>query len=448
MANVADNHRLGRGQILGDDDLTVPRVALLGVTERGQYAHAQRPELTSIDLVGLRRVVASYLYPLSLSNFVLALSVYAPETGKVGTTVLRDDAGAEVFRVDLTFEGPERLEELVEREPPNRHSGLIVLADRGRAWHTFLVPLGDQLLDRPKRLDVFLVTPQGEVGLGQLQFALAQVPPLSADRLAAIKSDPRAAKGLRMDLGCKHCPTKLKVFASLERPQNPDPQLVWYEDLPDVFECSCGQTKLPLDSIRCNAHALLGRTDVNPSNVNFTQEYERHALEQISQDFYDLLERETKEEDVQRFLSRNPILFHFLAPERLFNKPPILSKYKADFAALDARKTLTLVEIERPGILLLRKDGAASADVEHAISQVRDWFFELDQHRSAVLAGLGLKDDDVTQVRGLVVAGRDKSASPAALRKFRWQDRGPIDVMTYDDLHGMFSTLGRGFRRL
>lgn len=106
------------------------------------------------------------------------------------------------------------------------------------------------------------------------------------------------------------------------------------------------------------------------------------------------------------------------------------------------------VEIERPDILLLRKDGAISAEMEHAITQVRDWLFLYEKHRGAVLECLDLPEQQVTRARGLVIAGRDKEYDAENLRKFKWQDRGLIDCITYDDLLSMFTTLGREMKAM
>lgn len=428
---------------MSDETLKIPRMALLGVTERARYNRAGRPELSTIDLLGLRYVVPSFLFPLDLSSFSLVLAAYSPELAELGTTVLRDEDGNELFRVELQhkiLEGP--FETITSESEDNRPDAIFAIGDQP-AWRILLVPLSGQILDKPKMLQALQVTKQGEIGLGQLHFILAQVPALTPDRLAAIKSDPRSSKSLRMDLGCKYCESKMRIYATIDKPTELDPGLIWYQDVPESFECSCGRTKFPLESIRSNAHALLGRTNVAPRNVRFSMLYERGALDEMSQEFLELLDRDTGEEEVQQFLSKNPIIFHFLAPYRLFDKPPILSKHKADFAVLDARGILTLVELERPGIRILRKDEAASADMEHAISQVRDWLFQYERHRAAVLECLNLKDHEVTQVRGLVIAGRDKNAPAEALRKFKWQDRGAIDCMTYDDLLSMFTTLSR-----
>jgi hypothetical protein len=99
-------------------------------------------------------------------------------------------------------------------------------------------------------------------------------------------------------------------------------------------------------------------------------------------------------------------------------------------------------------MLLLRKDGATSADMEHAISQVRDWLFLYEKHRSAVLECLDIQDREVTRVKGLVIAGRDKRHKTEDLRKFKWQDRGAIDCMTYDDLLRICETLIREMKAM
>jgi hypothetical protein len=276
-----------------------------------------------------------------------------------------------------------------------------------------------------------------------LSFGLAGAPPLTPDRIAAIKSDPRAVKALRLVLGCKYCDSKLKVAASLEKSDKREDDSVWYQDLPDEFVCGCGRTRLPLHILKTNTHALLGKVDIAMNNFTFSTLYQDDTIDRISEKLLQLIRSNPKEEEVQRFLAENPIVFHFLSPVRLFEKPPILSKHQADFAILDSRGTLFFVELERPDVLLLRKDGAASAEVEHAISQVRDWLFLYEKHRNAVLECLDLQDREVTRVKGLVIAGRNEGCDVNNLRKFKWQDRGAIDCMTYDDLLGIVAALSR-----
>jgi len=425
------------------DNSTAPRIALLGLCERARYEYGDPPYLSHIDILGLRKVVLAYIYPFDTSSLYLALAVYGIELSNPGAVVLRNRGGAQVFRIDIRTTAKVDISSDKDLKNEDLTSGILVAVGDVPSWTVFLVPLKGVVLNEPQILEAFLLTEDREIPLGMLSFGLAGAPPLSPDRVAAIKSDPRAVKAIRLVLGCKYCDSKLKIVAALERSEKKEDDMVWYQDLGDQFSCSCGKTNIALNILRSNMHALLGQIDLNIKNLSFSTLYQRDAIDRISDDFLQLIKRNPKEEEIQQFLAGNPIVFHFLSPVRLFEKPPIHSKHQADFAILDSRGTLFFVEIERPDVLLLRKDGAASAEVEHAISQVRDWLFLYEKHRSAVLECLDLRDREVTRVRGLLIAGRNESCDAENLRKFKWQDRGAIDCMTYDDLLSIFAALSR-----
>jgi hypothetical protein len=425
------------------ENLTAPRIALLGICDRARYEHGNSPYLSHIDILGLRKVVLAYIFPFDTSSLYLVLAVYGIELSNPGAVVLRNRDGAQVFRIDITATAKVNIASDSDLKNEDPDSGILVAVGDVPSWTVFLAPLKGIVLNEPQILEAFLLTDERDVSLGMLSFGLAGAPLLTPDRIAAIKSDPRAIKAVRLNLGCKHCDSKLKVLAALQKPEESEDDTIWYQDLPDSFDCSCGKTNMSLDILRSNMHALLGRRDINVKNLSFSALYEHRAIDQISEGFLKLIKENPREEEIQKFLSKNPIVFHFLSPFRLFEKPPILSKHQADYAILDSRGTLFFVEIERPDILLLRKDGATSAEMEHAISQVRDWLFLYEKHRGAVLECLDLRDREVTRVRGLVIAGRDESYNAEDLRKFKWQDRGAIDCMTYDDLLSIFATLSR-----
>jgi hypothetical protein len=422
-----------------------PRLALLGVCDRARREQGNQPVLSHIDILGLRKVVLPYIYPFDASNLYLALAIYGIELSNPGSVVLRNRQGNELFRVNMIT-----TELSSENSKDNKSSdkGMLVAVGDIPSWTVFLVPLKDVVLNEPQTVEAFLLGNGDDISLGVLSFGLAGAHPLTPDRIAAIKSDPRAIKALRLQLGCKYCDSKLKVTAALEKHKSDEGDAIWYQDVPDSFDCSCGKTHMNLDIIRTNMHALLGQRNMSAKNLSFSALYEERAIDLIAEEFLQLLRSTPKEEEVQQFISKNPIIFHFLSPLRLFEKPPILSKHQADFAILDSRGSLIFVEIERPNILLLRKDGATSAEMEHAISQVRDWLFLYEKHRSAVLECLDLQDREVTRVKGLVIAGRDEGHKTEDLRKFKWQDRGAIDCMTYDDLLNICATLIREMKAM
>ncbi len=425
-----------------------PRIALLGICHRARYERGDPPVLSHIDVLGLRKVVLPYIYPFDASGQYLAMAVYGIEVSNPGAVVLRSRDGNQVFRVDISASPKIEKADFKGIKPDNSESGILVAIGDAPSWTMFLAPLSGVVLNEPQTIEAFLLDDKDEIPLGVLAFGLAGAPPLTPDRIAAIKSDPRAIKALRLNLGCKHCDSKLKVFAALEKPKEDDKDLIWYQDVPEAFECSCGKTSLPLNILRTNMHALLGKRDIDAKNLSFSVLYEHRAIDQISKELLDLVKTKPREEVVQQFLSKNPIVFHFLSPIRLFEKPPILSKHQADFAILDSRGALIFVEIERPGIRLIRKDGATSAEMEHAISQVRDWLFLYEKHRGAVLECLDVRDREVTRVGGLVIAGRDEGYDTEKLRRFKWQNRGAIDCMTYDDLLSIIATLNREMKAM
>lgn len=423
--------------------MEVPRIALLGICDHARYDQGDPPHLSNLHILGLRKVVFGYIYPLDLSHLSLALAVFGIELSDLGVILLRDKQGTEVFRLKIKTSAQVESDAEIIVENNTSAPNMLISIGEAPTWTTFTVPLKGLLVNEPQVLEAFLKSNEDEVYLGFLTFGLASAPPLTPDRIAAIKSDPRAVKALRFVLGCKYCDSNLKVAASLDKSDKREDESVWYQDLPNEFACSCGKTKMPLHILKTNMHALLGKTDISMNNFTFSSLYQDDAIDRISEKFLQLISSNPREEDIQLFLASNPIVFHFLSPIRLFEKPPILSKHQADFAILDSRGTLVFVELERSGVLLLRKDGAASAEVEHAISQVRDWLFLYEKHRNAVLECLDLQDREVTRVKGLVIAGRDEGCNGNNLRKFKWQDRGAIDCMTYDDLLGIVAALSR-----
>jgi hypothetical protein len=118
----------------------------------------------------------------------------------------------------------------------------------------------------------------------------------------------------------------------------------------------------------------------------------------------------------------------------------VLAKYHVDFAILTRRKELVLIELERPGLRLLRKDGSITADLQHALTQVHSWLQVFSDHRGAALDAFDLKLSDVTKIRGAVIAGRDPK-NEAQNRLLRERLCGDIEFYTYDDILSFVKSL-------
>ena len=174
-------------------------------------------------------------------------------------------------------------------------------------------------------LSVHYVEEGIDYSLGQLVFGTIRVPALSEERIAALKSDPTAAKTAVLVFSCKLCHDRMPIYASIEKKTNPPDGATWYQDVPNEFRCKCGSTVFPLALIRENMHALLGPRTVPIGSVSFTDMYETRALEEVSRNLMAVLEGSPTEEAVQQFLTANTVFFHPWSPERIFTKPPILS---------------------------------------------------------------------------------------------------------------------------
>ena len=144
----------------------------------------------------------------------------------------------------------------------------------------------------------------------------------------------------------------VKAYAGVERSVSSESQgFRWNLDIKeDEFVCSCGKTRISLIPIKTGLHGLL-RRNVNPqtqTDVSAVRLYEKTTLEQYCRDLLRVIKASTSEEDLQNFLESHPIFFHIFLPKKIIFKPQILKKYFADFAVLNARDELLLIEIERP----------------------------------------------------------------------------------------------------
>lgn len=291
----------------------VPPIAFLGICDRARYDRGNPPALSRIDILGLRNVVLPYIYPFDLSGLYLAFAVYGIQLQTLGPVVLRDRKGNQVFRMEIKTSGTV----ISNGTPPQtdtKDQGFFVPVQDVPAWSVFLSPMKGVLLTEPQIIDAFLSQGDRDLPLGVLSFGLAQSPPLTPDRVAAIKSDPGALKAARLVLACKYCDSKLKVYTALERSHSAGKDAIWYQDIPDSFDCSCGKTHMSLAILRSNMHALLGETNVTTENLSYSTLYEHRAIDQLSEDLLRLVNRDPGEEEVQQFLSQNSIVFHFLSP--------------------------------------------------------------------------------------------------------------------------------------
>ena len=269
---------------------------------------------------------------------------------------------------------------------------------------------------------------------------------LTADRIAGIRSNPFASQTVHMNFHCRACDFRLRTYASLSRePATEGPSNVWYRDLPDRVVCTCGVINQDVTLMRLNLHALLGGRRAAVLNVG--RLYQEHALDELSARFRRLLDATPPEEEIQRFLTENPVVLAPFSPVRLFPKARVLTECVTDFAIVSPRKELILIEIERADKVLLTQSGQISAELQQAINQADEWLHLADEERSAVLRSIGgLSMPEVGVITAVVIAGRDAGYSPDALRRLKKGPLRRVRILTYDDLAGSLEAFADALR--
>ena len=418
---------------------SVPAVAYLGFCERAAYVRDGNTNLFKWNVLGLKQVVLSHVFPLSLRGYAVGLALFQPVVGTSLNLRLVSTSGAEAGKIEITLAGGSPSDEDASLD---RRSPLLMIPNQG--WVIAFLPLsGDAItVKEPGLYDVVLEDAEGGNAVGQVLFALIDPPPLSPERIRAIRSDPNAAKAVRAEFKCKICDDSLRFYAGLERTDELEEEgYSWYQEVPDRFKCSCEETSFDLTTFKRNFHGLLGVTVTGEKALSCIPLYELGALEGVRVEFRELLEGNPREEAIQSFLEENPVIFHQFPSLEIHSKPPILNRYVADFGILTPGRDLLLIEIEKPDTRLLKKNGGAAAPLQHAIGQVTDWLHQADEHRVAFLDGIGVKRDNVGAVKGVVIAGRDSDYDPEHLRKLKGIDRGRVTFLTYDDLLASMAAL-------
>lgn len=414
-----------------------PRIAFLGVCERATLVRSGHPELWSHNFIGLRNILIHYFYPSSFQGWSLVFAIYDPDTFRQAHIRFLDECDKELWT--MNFELRQRSDKPNENSARERRTWQLV-AREGPLWFLAYHPLQNVVIRQPGKIKVLLRTEEitEEICIGTFVCAEVAPPPLTEDRITAIRAEPNGSRYVRVLLVCKKCQSKVNITAGIDRPAYIDgKENIWYEDAPDNWTCKCGLTVINLTSIRKNLHGYLGRRLVGGEEnfeISFIRMYEKGSLSEICGDFGALLDDKPPEEEVQKFLEKSPVFLHRFSPMRIKPKAPVLTKYKTDFAILDSRGILNLVEIERPNIKLLKKDGDVTQDLQHAFDQVRHWLHTTKRRWTAVLDCMGFKEDEVAGMKGIVVAGRNSGYPSEDLMRLKGADHGQIEFYTYDDL--------------
>src|SRR5258708_28750221 len=90
--------------------------------------------------------------------------------------------------------------------------------------------------------------------------------------------------------------------------------------------------------------------------VRWTPLYEKSAIENLRIGFLHLVNADPPEESLQKIIEDHPVILHQFPAERLFFKPPILTRFKEDFHLVTPQKEPVLIASERtrPNLLKIR----------------------------------------------------------------------------------------------
>ena len=131
-----------------------------------------------------------------------------------------------------------------------------------------------------------------------------------------------------------------------------------------------------------------------------------------------LIEAESTENELQKHLENHPYILsqQFAHCHHVFTKVALGNQYETDFMCLDipsSGKEWLGIELECPSKKVITKQGRKTANLEHAIQQIRDWRAWITDNlsyarRSREQNGLGLIDI-TPRFFGHVIIGRRKN---------------------------------------
>lgn len=415
-------------------------VVFLGACQGANYVS----ELSRWNIIGLTNFVFSHIFPFILNRLTFAFAFHPAALSDELNLRFVDDSGNEIGGLQLNFESG-----ISDTGFESVDSSGFIHRD---AWAVRCFDFSDfdWFITKPGTFYFEVLRGSSYVRVGVLCFAIATAPPLSSERVLAIKSNPNALKSVRLEFGCKNCASKSRSYAGLERSSKFELDgWTWYENLPESFICSCGSSSVDLSYVRQNLHSLLGSSIKSSSDIlSYMPLYEKSSLQLIRGEFASLIESGCKEEELQQFINGNPIILHQFPSVRILPKPPITTAYKADFAIVTPQKELILIELERATTRIMKQDGGTASELTHAFDQVKDWLYEFGDHRVSILDGLSIDRHEVSSLKGVVIAGRDVGYDARELRKFKSKDFGGIIFLTYDDLLFSLDALISNFEML
>ena len=271
MSSFEPSEPIAEPSSLGSNDppivtqRVVPDVAFLGVCERASHIREGEPFLWRYNIIGLKSIVLSPIFPLPLNGIPLVFAIYdANRLGQTCVRILAPD-GSEAMRIDFLMARDDATALL---EPDT--NGFVFSREEEPYWLFLINSTSDTsaVIKQPGLYRVTLLRDGVEITIGRLFFGLVKVEPLTEDRINAMRSNPLAIKSAALIIECKKCKDKIAAYVSLDRSEELESEgKVWYQELPDTFICSCGEGNMDLRIARENMYALLENTIVEGESI-------------------------------------------------------------------------------------------------------------------------------------------------------------------------------------
>src|SRR5438034_2185328 len=233
-------------------NLSAPRLAFLGFCERAETVTAGHTVFWTMNLLGVSKSRAFYVFPINLRGMTLAVALYQPQGRETFKSIFRGTEGQVPFEFGIQIVSAVLAE--VQSDSTIKETEIDgtnpVLASEG--WVFIASPItSDVLVYSQGVYKVFLSHASDEQYVGIATFVHIAVPPYTPQQITALKSDPLATKFVRLEIKCNVCHGVLKAYAGIERSSSLESQgFRWNLEIDqDEFICSCGKTRFSMTPI-------------------------------------------------------------------------------------------------------------------------------------------------------------------------------------------------------
>lgn len=187
-------------------------IIFLGIAEHIEHGIQPFP-VGPLDLFRLSQHKVHLIYPAFTQNdlWVFIIGHELADIDSLGKLKIRiiDEAD--------NLLGEAAIKQIIKSESPIEYGQDVEqgITITGWASMSLLYFKLDTLVEHPGKYIVQANWKGEYVEIGDVYYYYQPTPPLTADQIKAIESDPNSAQAISIDLGCKHCTTKLKVYTAL-----------------------------------------------------------------------------------------------------------------------------------------------------------------------------------------------------------------------------------------